>query len=98
MSVQSLTTSAAAIAGVGAPFGHQFQYVALARGEARERVLAPPAAEQQPDDLGIERRAALGHASHGVGEALDVGDAVLEQIAGALGRLGQQVQRVGLLT
>ena len=27
----------------------------------------------------------------------DVGDAVLEQIAGALGRLGQQLERVGLL-
>jgi hypothetical protein len=35
------------------------------------------------DDLGVERAAALAHAPDGVDEALEVGDAVLEQVADA---------------
>ena len=83
--------------GVGAALGHQPQHLALARGQRLQRVLAAAAAEQQRDDLGIERRAAAGDAAHRVGEGVDVGDAVLEQVAGALGRLREQLDRVGLL-
>ena len=83
--------------GVGAALGHQPEHLALARGQRLERVLAAAAAEQQRDDLGVERRAAAGDAADGVGEGVDVGDAVLEQVAGALRRLRQQLERVGLL-
>ena len=83
--------------GIGTPFGHEAQHLAFARRERRERVRASLAAKHQRHDLGIECRAALGHAPHGVGEGPDIGDAVLEQVAGALGGLGQQLDRVGLL-
>ena len=42
-------------------------------------------ADELADDRRVERRAALGDAAHGGGELVDVGDAVLEQIADALG-------------
>ena len=82
---------------VGAALGHQPEHLALARGQRLQRVLAAAAAEQQRHDLGVERRAAVGDAAHRVGEGVHVGDAVLEQVARALGGLRQQVERVGLL-
>ena len=83
---RSVTTSASAIALFERPS-------AISPSTSRSRgvsdcsgILAAPAAEQQRDDLRIERRAAAGDAPHGVGERVHVGDAVLEQVAGALGR------------
>ena len=91
---RSVTTSCSAIAAVRAALGHELEDLALARREALERVLAPAAAEQQRDDLGVERRAALGDAPDRVGEAVEVGDAVLEQVAEPVGAVGEQLQRV----
>ena len=82
---------------VRAALGHQAEHLALARGQRVERILAAAAAEQQRHDLRVERRAAAGDAAHRVGERVHVGDAVLEQVAGALGRLREQLERVGLL-
>ena len=82
---RSVTTSALGDRVVGAALGHQPEHLALARRQTLQRVLAAAAAEQPRDDLGVERAAALAHAPHGVDEALDVGDAVLEQVADALG-------------
>ena len=43
------------------------------------------APEQLGDDLGVERGAAVADPMHGFDEVGDVGDAVLEQVADALG-------------
>ena len=94
---RSVTTSASAIAALERPSAIRPEHLALARGQRLERILAAAAAEQQRDDLGIERRAAAGDAAHRVGERVHVGHAVLEQVAGALGGLRQQLERVGLL-
>ena len=82
---RSVTTSCLGDRVVRAALGHQPEHLALARAQLRQRVLAPAAAEQARDDLGVERAAALPDAPDGVDEALDVGDAVLEQVADALG-------------
>ena len=68
---------------VGAALGDQAQHLALARGEAVERAVGALAREQLGDDLGVERRAAVGDAAHGVDEVVDVHDPVLEQVAQA---------------
>ena len=54
---------------------------------------APPADELR-DDRRVERRAALGDAAHGRAELVEVGHAVLEQVADALRAVGEQLQRV----
>src|SRR4051794_34726048 len=82
---------------VGAALGHQAEHLALARGELLERVVLAPAAEQPRDHLGVERRAALPHPAHRVVEVLDVPDAVLEQVADALGVAADQLERIALL-
>ena len=78
---------------VGAALGHQLEHLALARGERGERVVAPVPGEQRRDDDRVDRRAAVRDAPHGADELLDVADAVLEQVAGALGRVGEQLHR-----
>ena len=82
---------------VRAPLGHQFEHLALARGERLERVVAAAPAEHVGDDRRVEHRPAGGDAPHGVGEQLEVGHAVLEQVADALGVVADQVDRVALL-
>ena len=54
-----------AIARVGAALGHQLHHVHLARGERGQRVVGAGGHEQLRDRLGVERRAALGHAPDG---------------------------------
>ena len=71
--------------------------LALARGERLERIVVALAAEHAGDDLGVERRAAGRNAADGVGEGVDVRDAVLEQVADAGGVVGEQLAGVGLL-
>jgi hypothetical protein len=66
------------------PFGHQRQHLALTRRERLERIGAPAAAEHPRDDLGVERRAALGDGAHRVDEVAEIGDPVLEEIADAV--------------
>ena len=94
---RSVTTSASAMAllerpSAISPSTSRSRAVRLSSGSSRRR-----RPEQQRDDLGVQRGAAVGDAAHGVGERVHVGDAVLEQVARALGGLRQQVQRVGLL-
>ena len=59
--------------------GHQLEHLALARGELLERVVAPRPTSSLTTG-GIERRAAVGHASHGRAELLQVRDPVLEEV------------------
>ena len=70
---------------VRAALGHQLEHLALARRELLERVVAARAAHELGHHLGVERRAAVGHAPDGVDEALHVGHAVLQQVADAAG-------------
>ena len=82
---------------VRAPLGHQLEHLALARRELVERVVAAAAAEHVRDDRRVEHRAAGGDAPDRVGEQREVGHAVLEQVADALGAVADQVDRVALL-
>ena len=54
---------------VGAALGHQLEHLALARGEAVERVVAAAPAEHVRDDGRVEHRPAGRDAPDGVGEA-----------------------------
>ena len=65
--------------------------------EVGERIVAATAPDELRDDGRVERRAALGDAAHGRAELVDVRDAVLEQVADALGAVGEQVERMGFL-
>src|SRR3954453_3562301 len=82
---------------VGTALRHMTEDLSLARAECRKRVLPPTAPDEACDDFGIECRAAFPDPTHAVNEALDVRDAVLEQVADALRVVGQQLERVGLL-
>jgi hypothetical protein len=69
-------------AGVGTSLGHQVQHLALARSQSVQWVTG--AAQQQlGDDLGVQDGAARRDPAQGVDELLDVGDALLEQMADA---------------
>ena len=92
-----VTTSMLGDPPVRAALAHQLEHLALARRERVERVLAAPAPEHPRDDVGVERGAALGHPAHRVGERGEVGDAVLEEVADALGAVADQVERVALV-
>ena len=62
-------------AGVGAVLGHQTEHLTLARRQAVERIVRPPAREEQRYDFRIERGSTLRHTPHGVDEVGDVEDA-----------------------
>ena len=92
---RSVTTSSAAIAALERPSAispstSRSRGVSSSSGSSRAL-----AAEHLRDDLGVERRAAAADAAHRVGERVDVGDPVLEQVAEPLGALGEQLARVG---
>jgi hypothetical protein len=52
------------------------------------------APEQVPDDLRIERRAATGDAADGIEELVQIRYALLEQVAEAVGPVGEQLECV----
>ena len=81
---------------VGLALRHRGEHIALARRQVVERAAAP-SSQHPADDLGIERAAARRHPLDGVRERRDVADALLEQVADALGTVADQVERVGLL-
>nr|WP_240477249.1 hypothetical protein [Jiangella muralis] len=86
---------AGADGGVGAALRHQRQHLALAVGEAIDRVGA--VRQQAGDDLGVEDGAAGGDLPDRGEEAVDVRDAVLEQVADGALAVGEQVARVDRL-
>ena len=74
---------------------------AISSSTSRSRGVSSPdwvvlalASDELVDDGGVERRAALGDTADGGRELVDVGDAILEQVADALGALREQLQRV----
>ena len=82
---------------VRAALGHQLQHLALARREGLERIVAAAPAEHVRDDGRVKHRPAGRDALDGVGEQREVGHAVLEQVADALGAVADQIDRVALL-
>ena len=78
---------------VGEAFDDQREHVAFARRERGERVADALAAEHARDDLRIERGAAGRDAADRGQELVEVGDAVLEQVADALRVVAEQLQR-----
>src|SRR4051812_8326455 len=80
---------------VRAPLGHQLERLALALGQAAERVGAARPPHQVAHHLRVERRAAARDAVHRLDEAVDIADPVLQEVADALGRVGEQRLRVG---
>ena len=94
---RSVTTSRSAIAWFERPSAissstSRSRGVSSSSGSSRAA-----AADELRDDRRVERRAALGDAPHRGGELVDVGDAVLEQVADALGAVGEQLERVARL-
>ena len=71
------------------------QDLAFAGGEALRRRVAGVAGEQLADDLGVQGGAAGGDAVDGGEELVQVGDAVLEQLADAAAAVGEEVGGVG---
>ena len=69
----------------------------LARGEPLDRAILPPPREQLGDDVGVERGATGGDASHRLEEVGYVHHPVLEQVADAAPAVGQQLRGVGRL-
>jgi len=84
-------------AGVGPALRHEAEHLAFLGGEPGQRVGVPAAGEQLPYDLGVECGSARGDAPGRLDELVDVGDAVLEQVADGPGVAGEQFGRVPLL-
>ena len=76
------------------PLGHQLEHLALPRREHVERAAA---SDELAHDLGVERRAALRDAAHGVDEVAHVADALLQQVADRAAAVGEQLGRVRML-
>ena len=76
---------------VGVPLGHEAQHLALAGGEAVERVRP---VDQLCDDLRVHHGAAGGDPADRVDELADLADPVLEQVADRAGPVGEQVPGV----
>jgi len=70
-------------AGIGAPLGHQREHVALATGELVERILDIAGHHEFLNQSRVDHRPATAHSSDGIEELIDVGNATLEQVAGA---------------
>lgn len=67
------------------------------RSRGLSRLVAPAPAQELTDDLWVKRRAAVGDAPHGVDEAVQVGDTILQQVPEAFGAASEEFHRVGLL-
>src|ERR1700751_2266971 len=65
---------------IGPAFGHPVKNLTLAGTEGLDRALVAPAADEPGDDGGIQDGSPCGHPAYRLGEALDVADAVLEQV------------------
>ena len=94
---RSLTKSSSEIARFVCPSAIAFRTSRSRSVSVSSGPLVAAAPEHLGDDLGIEDRAAVIDPPHGVDEAVDLGDPVLEQVADTLAAGGEQVDRVVLL-
>ena len=91
---RSVTKSRSAIAWFDRPSAISSSTSRSRGGQLLERVVGALPTHELADDGGVERRAAVGHAAHGRAELLEIGDAVLEQVADALGARLEERHRV----
>ena len=75
---------------VGPAFCHQGQDFALARGQARQAVAVTPFHDQLRHDLRIDRGSTEGDPAYRLHEVSDVANSVLQQVADATGRPGEE--------
>ena len=69
---------------VGAALGHHGQHLPLPLGQLVERVAGPAAADELGHHGRVDHQPARGDPADRVGQLVDVGDALLEQVAGAV--------------
>src|SRR4051812_7878770 len=94
--VCSLMDRRSAIALVRAALRHQREHLELTLGQILERRLSlATLPDELRHDRRVEHRAALADPPHTRRELAEIGDAVLEQVADALGFLREQLDRVG---
>lgn len=74
--------------------GHQAEHGALALGELVEWVVGALLVDEPSDELGVDHAVTIGDAPHVGGEAVEVRDAILEQITDACLELADQPHRV----
>ena len=89
---RSLIASRSPIALVRAPLGDELEHLVLAFGQ-RARAVPRRGSRAAATRPRVERRAAGGDVAQRAGELVDVGDAVLEQIAEPLRALGEHARR-----
>src|SRR3954449_6686007 len=77
---------------VRASLGDQREHLALARGQRRQRPDVMGAREQTGHNLRVERGAPRGYAPERADEVVNVGHAVLEEVAESLGALGEDAR------
>ena len=82
---------------VRAALGEELEHLALARGERLQRPVVVAGVEQPRDDVRVERGPAGGDAAQRAGEVVEVGHAVLEQVAEPGGVLGEHARRDAVL-
>ena len=92
--VRSVTNRRPAIARLERPSATQTEHLALAVSQLGERVFAAPSPQEARDDRRVDDGLALGDPTQRVDEHGNVEDALLEQVADALGMLFEQPQRV----
>ena len=86
----SVTTRRSAIAALERPSAIS-PSTSRSRGVSSSSGSAARPPSELGDDLGVQRRAARGHAAHGVDELARVADALLEQVAHAAVAVGEQL-------
>src|ERR1700689_3666791 len=82
---------------VGATLSHQREHLAVPRSESVDWTALSTSADQPGDDLRVQHGPARSHAPDGVDEARDIADAMLEEVADALGTIGEKLERVMIL-
>ena len=79
------------------PLCHQAENVTFTGSQLAEWVAAAPTSDESADNLGVDHRSAMRDSPNSVDEVSDPGHAALQQVADALGSIGQQVGDVSIL-
>jgi hypothetical protein len=82
---------------VGAPLGHQREYLTIPGSESVDLTPSTTPADQPGDDLRVQRGPARRHTPNRVDEARDIADAMLEEVADAPGTISEQLARIMVL-
>src|SRR4051794_3224388 len=79
------------------PLRHELEHLALARCQLREWIVSGPAPDHARHNFRVEGRPAGRDAANRIDEAAHVSNAVLQQVADAVGAVGEQLHRVVVL-